>query len=304
VRWATLTLLLLTLLAPARAAEAGAWTKGFGEVYAKVDAGAYVALRYVDPRTGEAVDASYVGQRYGLYAEAGLLPWHPLQLSLSIPALTIGTTSFGDERLFGPDGRATATSGWPGDLQIGLQTSLVPSGSPLQLAAAFDLKVPMYGNDAVGGRFGPWKDVFPLPGDGQLDVGGRLVAGGSLPTLGKVTPWLEGGVGYLHRSEVYVGYTTDRELVDGIPAFLSFGLASPKGFALVRADGYFNAAADDDSREGLVVALQGGVALGRGFSLEGRVAGEPWVRGASQGLSFGLGVSWKGQGWKRPGDGG
>ena len=87
--------------------------------------------------------------------------------------------------------------------------------------------------------------------------------------------------------------------MDGIPAFLSFGLALPKGLALVRADGYFNAAPDDDSREGLVVALLGGVELGRGFSVDGRVAGEPWVRGSSQGLSFGLGVSWKGQAWTR-----
>ena len=63
----------LFLLAPA-SADAGAWSKGFGEVYAKVEGGAYVALRYVDPRTGESVDASYVGQRYALYAEAGLLP--------------------------------------------------------------------------------------------------------------------------------------------------------------------------------------------------------------------------------------
>lgn len=288
---------VIALLLPATA-QAGAWTKGFGEVYAKVDAGAYVALRYVDPRTGESIDASYVGQRYGLYAEAGLLPWHPLQLSLSVPFATIGTTTFGDERLFGPEGKATATSGWPGDLQIGLQTALVPSGSPLQLAAAFDLKVPMYGNDAVGSSYGPWKDVFPLPGDGQVDVGGRLIAGGSLPVPGPVTPWLEGGIGYLHRSEAYVGYTTDRVLVDGMPAFFAFGLGSGRGFVLVRLDAHINVERDDDTREGLVAALQGGVSLGKGFSVEGRIAGEPWVRGASQGLSFGLGLSWKGQAWR------
>ena len=63
MRWGVVALVLLALLAPPRAAQAGAWTWGFGEVYAKVDAGAHVALRYLDPRTGEAVDASYVGQR-------------------------------------------------------------------------------------------------------------------------------------------------------------------------------------------------------------------------------------------------
>jgi hypothetical protein len=301
MRRALLTVAVAASLALPARAEAGAWTKGFGELYAKIDAGAYVALRYVDPRTGESVDASYVGQRYGLYAEAGLLPWHPVQLSLSVPAFTVGTTSFGDERLFGPDERAVATSAWPGDLQVGLQVGLVKPASPFQLAASLQVKIPMYGNDQVGRRFGPWKDVFPLPGDGQVDVGGLLVAGASLPAPpGPLSPWLEGGVGYLHRSEAYVDYTTDRVLVDGVPAFLSFGLAGAKGYALIRADGHFNVAPDDDTREGIVVALQGGLGLGKGFSLEGRIAGEPWVRGASQGLSFGIGISWQGQAWQPP----
>lgn len=290
MKWAALGVLALTLVAPASAA-AGAWSREGGSVYAKVEAGAYVAGNYIDPRTEEPVTGRFVGQRYSLYAEVGLLPWHPVQLSLSLPLLTVGTLWFGDERRFGPDAEAKATTARAGDLEVALQASLLPAKLPLKLSASAGVKVPMYANDRVGEDFGAWQAAFPLPGDGQVDVTGLLLAGGAVP--GKVAPWFEGGVGYRHRTEAFVDYTTTRSFVDGIPFSVVVGLKLPRGYLLARADGLFNLEEDDDTREGLVAAVQGAVELGRGFALEGRFAGEPWVRGASQGISFGLGLSWQ-----------
>lgn len=284
------TLLALALLLAPSLAEAGAWTKELGSVYAKADAGAYVAGSYVDPSQEEPVSGRYVGQRYSLYAEAGFLPWHPVQVSVSVP-LVVGTVWFGDERLFGEGNEAQATSLRGGDFDVSLQALVLPPKLPFKLSANVGLKVPLYSNDAVGEAFGVWKDAFPLPGDGQLDVTGMLLFGGSVP--GDIAPWFEGWVGYRHRSEVFVGYTTDREFVDGIPFGGLVGVKLPKGWALVRGDVYLNVLEDDDSREGVLVTVQGAVQIGKGFSIEGRFGGEPWVRSASQGVSFGLGLSWQ-----------
>lgn len=287
---ASLVLLLLLLAAPSTA-RAGAWSREGGSVYAKVEAGAYIADTYIDPRTEEPVEGRFVGQRYSLYAEVGLLPWHPVQLSVSLPFLTVGTLWFQDERRFGPDAEAKATSARPGDLELALQASLLPPSLPVKLSGSVGVKVPMYSNDEVGAEFGIWQPAFPQPGDGQVDVTGLVLVGGAVP--GDVAPWFEGGVGYRHRSEAFVNYTTARSFVDGIPVSVVVGLKLPHGYVLGRADGLFNVEPDDDTREGLVVAVQGAVELGRGFAVEGRFAGEPWVSGASQGISFGLGLSWQ-----------
>jgi hypothetical protein len=283
--------LLVGLVAAPCSAQAGAWSREFGSVYAKLEAGAYIATEYVDPSREEPVQGRFVGERTSLYAEVGVLPWHPLQVTLSVPFATVGTVWFADERRFGPGAEARATSFRAADLEVGLQTSLLPKTLPVKLSASFAVKVPMYANDRVGEEFGVWKDAFPLPGDGQVDLTGLLLVGGSVP--GAIAPWFEGGVGYRHRTEAFVDYTTDRELVDGIPFFGLAGLKLPSGWLLVRADALLNVEPDDDTREGLSVGLQGAVELGEGFSFEARFGGEPWVNASSRGISFGLGLSWQ-----------
>ncbi len=281
---------LLALAAPMEA-EAGAWSRDFGSAYAKLEGGVYIATDYVDPRTDEPVSGRFVGQRYSLYAEVGILPWHPIQVTASVPFLTVGTLWFTDERRFGAGEEARAQTVRAGDLDVSLQGSVLPPAWPLKASASFAVKVPMYANDRVGEAFGVWQDAFPLPGDGQIDVTGLLLVGGAVP--GDVAPWFEGSVGYRHRTEAFVDYRTDRAFVDGVPFSFAVGLKLPRGYALARLDGLVNVEEDEHTRQGVVVSAQGAVELGRGLAVEGRFAGEPWVRGASQGISFGLGLSWQ-----------
>ena len=277
---------LLAGLVGAAPAQAGAWTRGFGEHYVKVGADSYVGLAWVDPETGEPVDARYFGEQISLYGEVGVLPVWPLQVSVQVP-LSIGTLDFGHDS-FAEAGRGRATTTRLGDLRVAVQTAILRKGFQLGLGA--EVKVPMYANDSVGGEFGSWKPAFPLPGDGQVDVTPALVFGGSLPG----TPlYAQGSVGYRFRTEAFVGWDTDLEFVDGIPFSASLGLDKGRLVVQVGVDGLKNVQADAVTREWLGVSGTVLVTVWKGLAIEGRFGGEPWAHNAPQGLSFGVGLSWR-----------
>ncbi len=279
--------LLVALGAPA-SASAGAWTKSLGEYYTKVGADYYVAARYVDPTTGEELEGlGFFGQQYSLYAEVGLLPMWPLQVSAQLP-LTIGTTSFEDETNFeeGERGRATGTR--LGDLRVSVQTSILREG--FQLAPAFELKLPLYANGRVGREFGIWKEAFPLPGDGQVDLTGWLLLGGALPG----TPiFMQGGAGYRHRTEAFIGWDTDLAFVDGLPFTFTMGVGGGPFLGMLQVDGIKNFVEDDVTRQYLTVGGAVFITVFKGLAIEARVAGDVWADNAAQGISFGAGISWR-----------
>ncbi len=279
--------LLLALLLPS-VAHAGAWTKGFGEYYTKLGADYYLAARYVDPTTGEEVEGlDFFGHQYSLYGEFGVLPVWPLQVSFSAP-LTIGIATFEDDMNFdeGETGRATAVHF--GDARVSIQAAILRKG--FQLAPAFEVKIPLYSNDRVGSRFGIWKEAFPLPGDGQLDFTGWVHLGGSIPG----TPmFMQGAVGYRHRSSVFVGWETDLDFVDGVPFTYTLGVGKGAFLGMFQIDGIKNVKQDEVTRENLALGGAIFVSVWKGLALEARFAGEVWSNNAAQGISAGIGLSWR-----------
>jgi len=265
-------------------ASAGAWTRDFLDSYIKAAADFYKTAGYVDPQTGEEYEDDFFGQQYSFYGELGLIPVWPVQVSLLLP-LTIGRRSFTSTQ-FADDGRAHATAIHPGDLRAGLQVAVLRRALQLSLQAEF--KIPLYANDEVGLTMGSYREFFPLPGDGQVDVTARLLVGASLP---RNIGWIEGGIGYRARTEAFIGWDTDIAFVDGVPFEFRAGFTTGPFTGIVAVDGMKNVKADEYTREG--VAIGGGalLALGRGVSLEARLQGEVWTHNAPQGVSFGLGLS-------------
>lgn len=275
--------LLAALLLPS-VALAGPWTKNFGEAYAKLGADYYVPLSYYDPALDNA--GTFFGQTYSAYAEVGVLPWHPVQLGVLIP-YQISRLSFEPDTGFAP-GLARATTARFGDLRATLQVAILHS--TVQLAAACEVKVPMYHNDTVGDGFGAWADRFPRVGDGQVDVTPMVLIGGSIP---KSPVWLEGTVGYRVRTEAFIGWDIDAVLVDSVVFRATIGAHVDRAYIMVQLDGNKNVAVDEVSREGVALGPALLLDLYKGLAWELRFAGEPWARNGSQGLSFGTGLSWR-----------
>ena len=281
-------LVMFSVLWPLNQAHAGAWTKSLGDYYVKAGADFYRATGYVDPNTGEEVeDLEFFGQQYSLYGEVGLLPWWPLQVGVLVP-LAVGRTDFADPTLF-PDGEtATATSTRLGDLRVSLQTAILHK--EFQLSPAIEFKIPLYSNDSVGSDFGTWRAAFPLPGDGQLDVTGWLLFGGAIP---KAPVFVQGGVGYRHRTEHFVDWDTDLAFVDGIPFTATVGVSLGRFLGMLQLDGLKNLKQDEVTRENVTLGFGALVTVWKGLAIEGRIAGDVWSNNAARGVSFGAGLSWR-----------
>ncbi len=290
-----LTLIAVLAILPS-VAHAGPWTKAFGEHYIKVGADFYATNDYQDARASADEETAgfrnFFGQQYSLYAEVGVFPLWPIQLTVHLP-LTVGTARFFDTALIGEGETGRSVSVQMGDLRVGLQAAILKA--PFQLGATVDVKIPMYSGGRVGFGFGPYRQWFALPGDGQIDITAMVVAGGSLPT--KIPLWLEGGIGYRFRTEAFVAWKTDLVFVDGLPFYAAVGLAPGPVWIVVRADGIKNFVIDETTREALSVGPSVGVTVWKGLAIEARFAGDVLTRNAPRGVSFGAGVSWR---WPNP----
>ncbi len=285
-------LFALALLVVPGAAQAGPWTKEFLQHYVKVGADLYYTTDYVDARnqaTGDETGIqSFIGTQATLYAEVGIFPLWPIQISASLP-VTFATTTFKDPDLIGSDQLGRATAVRLGDLRVALQTSILRNG--FQLAPQVEFKIPLYANDAVGSGLGPYRQWVPIPGEGQLDITPMMLMGGSFPT--KLPLWIEGGIGYRFRTEAFVYWSTDLEFVDGVPFYAAVGVAPGKSWVVVRVDGIKNVKDDDVTREAVAIGPSVGVTLWRGLAIEARLAGELVANNAPRGISAGLSVSWR-----------
>ena len=271
----------------AASAHGGAWTKEVGEVYVKAGADAYGALSFVAPGGTEASEGSrYFGQQYSVYGETGVLPVHPVQVSVSAP-LVVGTHTATAFDAMGPL-RLRATTARLGDLRAAVQVAL---HDEIPIAAAVEAKVPLYANGSVGADIPNYQELFPKPGDGQLDLTGWLFAGGS---LAKAT-FLEGGVGYQHRTEAFVGWDTDITFADSVRFVAKGGRTFGPVLPIVGVEGTVSLGGADDlyTRQFLVASASALIDIAEGLALEPRFGAELWARSASQGLGGGLGVSWR-----------
>jgi hypothetical protein len=283
---AGLALLALVLLSAPSAAEAGAWTKSFGSYYAKVGADFYKPGAYVDTETGEETSDSYFGQSYGVYIEVGLFPLWPLQVSVHLP-VSVGTVTFTDPKSFGEEA-AKATTTRLGDLRIGFQGAILKK--TVQLSLGIQVKIPLYSNDRVGDGFSTYKEVFPLPGDGQIDINPQVHIGGGIPG----TPlWMTGGVGYLHRTSTFIGWDTDLDFVDSLTFTYTFGANAGPVLIMFQLDGNKNFLDDSVTRQALSLGPALAVNVWRGLSISARFQGEVWAQNAPRGISFGLGLSYE-----------
>lgn len=268
----------------AAAAHAGAWTREPGQLYTKVGADGYRAFRFVSPGTAAEGDGAYFGQQYSLYGEFGVLPVHKGQLALGVPVV-IGTLW---SEIFDPFGalRVRATTARMGDLRATAQVALHPD---LPLALAAEVKVPLYANGSVGAELPTLSSLFPLPGDGQVDVTTWVYAGASPADA----TFVEGGVGWRHRTEVFVGWDTPITFVDGITWNLKGGRTFGKVIVILGTDGVVNPVSDRWSRQYAALFGSALIDVAPGLAIEPRLAGEVWALNASQGIGGGLGLSYR-----------
>ncbi len=279
----------MTVLWALSAAWAGGWTRDLGDAYLKAETGVYTSSRVRVPGEEEDSGGRYTGVQVSGYGEVGLLRAHPVQLSASAP-LVVGSHRTEIFDAFGAV-PVRATTVRMGDLRVATQVALHPRHP---LAVAVEAKVPLYANGTVGQSLPTHADLFPKPGDGQLDLtlwgyGAGAVGDG----------FVEGGVGYLHRTEQFVGWEPELALADGGRALGKVGYKIGPCWALgsVEAQWAWRGTIDGDldtfTRQFVAATLAGLWELGPHWGLEPRVGAELWSRNASQGVSAGLGVSWR-----------
>lgn len=271
---------MITLLASP--ALAGAWTKELGDGYAKVGAELYAALRYVGPGELGGDGGTYLGHQYGAYGEVGVLPGWKGQVSGSLP-LVVGTHTAMYSDPFGT-AEIRATTVRTGDLRVALQAAIHPE---LPLAVAVDLKVPTYANGTVGDAYPVYRELFPKPGDGQIDVGASIYGG--------LSPWdggfAEVGVGYVHRTEIFVGWDPTFTLSDGVRFAAKGGHTFGRVLPILAVDGILSPSPTEYTRSAVGLSLSALIDLAGGFAIEPRVAADLWAHNTSQGFGAGIGVS-------------
>lgn len=268
----------------AAAAFGGAWTKEAGEAYLKAGGDVWSALRYVAPGETEPSEGSYFGQQYGLYGEIGVIPDRKAQLSLSLP-LVLGTHHAVYDDAFGSV-EVRASTIRAGDLRLAAQIALHPR---LPLALSVDLKIPGYANGGIGDDHPVYRNLFPKPGDGQVDVGAMAYVGATSFSGG----FAELGVGFVHRTEAFVGWEPGLGFSDGLRFTAKAGHALGRVLPILSTEGTLSPAPTRYTRSFVSVALSASIDVGSGLAIEPRLAGEVWARRTSRGIGGGIGLSYR-----------
>lgn len=268
------------MIALASVAHAGAWTRELGHGYTRAGLDLSWTAQFVGPLGEEG--GRYRAEQVTGYAEVGVGPraW-PMQVGVGVPVIA-GHHTTTVTTVVGPlDVRASSTR--PGDLRLVPQVALHPD---LPVALAFEVKWPLYANDGVGGDVGP-HELFPKPGDGQLDLAPLLWAGAS-----KGAWFAEGMAGWRHRTERFVHFTTDATFSDAWLLTAKGGARWGRALPVAQVDVTRSLRADDTSREAVTTSLTALVDVVRDHvALEPRAAADLWARNTSRGWSLGLGLS-------------
>ena len=278
-----LLLLGLAVLLPSLA-QAGPWTRSSDSHYAKLGGDWYAprSFEQVGRGGGLASEDTYFGHQYSLYGEVGLPTAIPTQVSLKLP-MSIGHVGF-TRKDNGQTASGTATTLRMGDMVLRSQVGLA---GDKPVAFALDTKIPLYRNDSICGEYPQFIDVCARPGDNQLDFTGWLLGGASVGKKG----WVEASAGYMHRTEVYLGWDTqavwgDSVVVDGVLG----GTYGPV-LAMVKVNGNFVVSEPGQTPQAFRAGPTVLVDIAPGLALEARAETEVWATYTSKGLGFGFGIS-------------
>lgn len=262
---ATTTIILLA----SNVAYAGPWTKGQGELYAKVGQSVYLGDR--GSSVGADVGSNYVGHTTSLYGEFGL--GKRLQLNTSVP-FTVASQE-------GSDGVRRSTAGLS-DANVGLQWS--PFKVPFALGVG--TSVPLY---SIAGA----DDQSPTLGDGQMNQRFTASYGLAIPAL---QAFASAGVGYEHRSSIFVGpkMTEPPNYSDGFVWNAQFGRTFFNLPILsLSASGVVPFENDTITKAYVSTGLAAYVPVARHVAVEAGAFVTPWARNSSRGATFTAGVSFR-----------
>jgi hypothetical protein len=275
--------LCLGMLLVSTTAQAGAWTRSLGSYYAKAGVDLYAASTYQSADFVSTEGQSFLGYQLGVYGEFGVLNAHPVMVAVQAPWAS--STLFFEEKT--GTFRPRATTRRLGDLKFTAQTSVLPDGGPL--SASVEVKIPLYSNDSVGSRYAGYEELFPLAGEGQVDVTGWLLGGASFGG-----PWWgEAAVGYQHRTSAFIGWMNrgDLDFLDRVRFGAGLGFSEGPVVAILRVDGQKALGVDAITSESLSVGPVLLIDVAEGIAIEGRFAADLWANNATQGVGAGTGIS-------------
>jgi hypothetical protein len=271
---------MLAVLVPA--ALAGPWVKAPGHAYLKAGYSQFSADSFVQPDGTTVQGTRYVGHTSSLYGEVGLT--EGLQAVLSAPF--VGSRNIVDE--------VSYINRWAGDLGAGLEVGHALGSTPvsLQLLA----KIPLYDNNDLN-TYGAAATLFPAIGDGQVDLT-ALAAVGRGWSVGGVRGWVAAEAGYRHRTEWWLGDSSqpDRVLVDGVPWTTQLGY-SPQirsrdlGWLSLGLGCINNLTADAVTKQYIQASVGGGLNLVGSLFAEVGYSTMVWTRTSAPGGGISLGLS-------------
>lgn len=242
-------------------AQASPWVRAPGGIYAKVGVARF------EGESSRATSAS-------LYAELGL----PAALGLTVQLPWVQSVA--------EDARFSYRNRDLGDLELSLSRAL--RQGDWALSASVGARLPLYPDrqDAREQTWGSLAGAFPSPGDGTVDLDGRLELGRGL-AAGAWGGWVQGSAGYRHR----LGAPTD-----GLTLGLRGGLvprAGERDLGWLGAELQGVARFEDDpaTRSWLRLGSFAAVRLRSGLAFELGGGWIPRARVASTGWDVGAGLS-------------
>lgn len=268
-----------------QSAAAGPWTREPGHWYFKLGQGLFVADGFRDAQGEFNTESAYTGLSSFVYGEVGLLD--RLQTQFYVP-YTVGINDFDADS---PRRLSTSCENGmlvqttqrrsAGDAIAGLQWTSPWLALPHAVRA--NAKLPLYDLADPGGRCG---DLFPQPGDGQLDASLWLSAGDSLQGA---PLFVFGEVGHRFRTEVFFGEDSGQRVAD---TFLLFGQLGYRfmedSFLMLNLNVSVPYTNDLTTRGALSIGPNLFLGLGEGFALETGVDFTPWARNSAQGQASSL----------------
>ena len=264
-------------------AQAGPWVKDPGHAYAKAGYVRFAADEYVDTNGQVVGGTRYVGHTSHVYGEVGVLP--KVQLVLNVPY--VGARNVVDDLVY--------VNRQLGDADFGLEAGHSFGDVPVSLQVL--AKVPLYDTGDLA-QYGLLAGRFPAMGDGQVDLTTTAAVGRGL-AVGEIRGWVAGELGYRHRTEAWLGDSTEpeRELVDGITWRTQLGW-SPRfgdwdaGWLSLDASGIQNLEVDDVTKQYTQAGASVGIKTVEGLAVELGFSQMLSARASSLGSSVSGGISW------------
>lgn len=257
-------------------ADAGPWTRSYGEAYLKVSGGVFKSDSFVGADGVVVGGADHTSITAAAYGEVGI--WEDLHLVAYLPYV-VGINDYETSSFLSAGG---------GDLIAGLQWT--PDWFVFPHAFRADVKLPMYDVAPRPTR----SPSHPLFGDGQLDVTLWLSAGDSF-SVGRLPMYAFVEAGHRFRTEAFVGDgVAGRSFADSFVFNGQIGATMVEITVAANATGVVAYKDELDRLTKSYVDLGGQVyaLLFDGLALEASIAGTVWATNSAPGVSIIAGVSY------------